>query len=72
MIDSAAAYKNEKEVTAAIAKAGLSRSQVFLTTKIPPRANGYEAAKKSIEDSLKQANTEYFDLYVSSTKPYSP
>ncbi|CBF83986.1 aldo/keto reductase [Aspergillus nidulans FGSC A4] len=63
-IDSAAAYKNEKEVTAAIAKAGLSRSQVFLTTKIPPRANGYEAAKKSIEDSLKQANTEYFDLIL--------
>ncbi|EAA63235.1 hypothetical protein AN2801.2 [Aspergillus nidulans FGSC A4] len=55
---------NEKEVTAAIAKAGLSRSQVFLTTKIPPRANGYEAAKKSIEDSLKQANTEYFDLIL--------
>ncbi|KAL4737135.1 NADP-dependent oxidoreductase domain-containing protein [Aspergillus similis] len=63
-IDSAAAYKNEKEVTAAIAKAGLPRSQVFLTTKIPPRANGYDAAKKSIEDSLKQANTDYFDLIL--------
>ncbi|KAI9372818.1 NADP-dependent oxidoreductase domain-containing protein [Aspergillus egyptiacus] len=63
-IDSAALYKNEKEVTAAIAKAGLSRSEVFLTTKIPPRATGYEAAKQSIEDSLKQANTEYFDLIL--------
>ncbi|KAL4766997.1 NADP-dependent oxidoreductase domain-containing protein [Aspergillus nidulans var. acristatus] len=71
-IDSAAAYKNEKEVTAAIAKAGLSRSQVFLTTKIPPRANGYDAAKKSIEDSLKQANTDYFDLYVALIKSIQP
>ncbi|KAL4922121.1 NADP-dependent oxidoreductase domain-containing protein [Aspergillus aurantiobrunneus] len=63
-IDSAAAYKNEKEVTAAIPKAGLPRSDVFLTTKIPPRLHGYEAAKQSIEDSLKQAETEYFDLIL--------
>ncbi|KAL4942368.1 hypothetical protein BDV06DRAFT_222222 [Aspergillus oleicola] len=63
-IDSAAAYKNEKEVTSAIPKSGLSRSSVFLTTKIPPRANGYESAKRSIEESLKQAGTEYFDLIL--------
>ncbi|KAL4906985.1 hypothetical protein BDW74DRAFT_176581 [Aspergillus multicolor] len=63
-IDSAAAYKNEKEVTAAISKASLPRSEVFLTTKIPPRANGYDSAKKNIEDSLKQADTDYFDLIL--------
>ncbi|RDW86088.1 aldo/keto reductase family protein [Aspergillus mulundensis] len=63
-IDSAAAYKNEKEVTAAISKAGLPRSEVFLTTKIPPRANGYDSAKRNIDDSLKQANTDYFDLIL--------
>ncbi|OJJ00731.1 hypothetical protein ASPVEDRAFT_82289 [Aspergillus versicolor CBS 583.65] len=63
-IDSAAAYKNEKEVTAAISHAGIPRSQVFLTTKIPPHANGYENAKQSIEDSLKQAGTDYFDLIL--------
>ncbi|KAL4884932.1 NADP-dependent oxidoreductase domain-containing protein [Aspergillus karnatakaensis] len=63
-IDSASMYGNEKEVTAAIAKAGLARSDVFLTTKIPPKANGYESATKAIEDSLKQANTDYFDLIL--------
>ncbi|KAL4805418.1 NADP-dependent oxidoreductase domain-containing protein [Aspergillus unguis] len=63
-IDSAAAYKNEKEVTAAISKAGIPRNEVFLTTKIPPKANGYENAKKSIQDSLKQAGTDYFDLIL--------
>ncbi|KAL4930262.1 aldo/keto reductase family protein [Aspergillus undulatus] len=63
-IDSAAAYKNEKEVTAAIPKAGLARSDVFLTTKIPPRKNGYESARQCIEDSLKQAETDYFDLIL--------
>ncbi|KAL2815210.1 NADP-dependent oxidoreductase domain-containing protein [Aspergillus cavernicola] len=63
-IDSAAAYKNEKEVSAAITKAGLPRSEVFLTTKIPPAATGYDAARQSIEDSLKKAQTEYFDLIL--------
>ncbi|KAL2793359.1 NADP-dependent oxidoreductase domain-containing protein [Aspergillus keveii] len=63
-IDSAAAYKNEKEVSAAIGKAGLARSDVFLTTKIPPAAMGYEASKQSIEDSLKKASTDYFDLIL--------
>ncbi|KAL3490036.1 NADP-dependent oxidoreductase domain-containing protein [Aspergillus germanicus] len=63
-IDSAAAYKNEKEVSAAIGKAGLTRSDVFLTTKIPPAAMGYEASKQSIEDSLKKASTDYFDLIL--------
>ncbi|KAL4778518.1 NADP-dependent oxidoreductase domain-containing protein [Aspergillus varians] len=63
-IDSAAAYKNEKEVTAAITKAGLPRSEVFLTTKIPPPAYGYDAARRSIEESLKTAGTDYFDLIL--------
>ncbi|KAL5342026.1 NADP-dependent oxidoreductase domain-containing protein [Aspergillus crustosus] len=63
-IDSAAVYGNEKEVTAAIKEAGLSRSDIFLTTKIPPKATGYEAAKASIENSLKTANTDYFDLIL--------
>ncbi|KAJ0270917.1 hypothetical protein COL922a_014693, partial [Colletotrichum nupharicola] len=61
-IDSAAAYKNEKEVSAAIGKAGLARSDVFLTTKIPPGAMGYEASKQSIDESLNKASTDYFDL----------
>ncbi|KAL3470301.1 NADP-dependent oxidoreductase domain-containing protein [Aspergillus californicus] len=63
-IDSAAAYKNEKEVTAAISKAKIPRSDVFLTTKIPPSATGYDAARQAIRDSLKQANTAYFDLIL--------
>ncbi|KAL4954449.1 NADP-dependent oxidoreductase domain-containing protein [Aspergillus filifer] len=63
-IDSAAAYKNEKEVAAAISTSGFSRSSIFLTTKIPPKANGYQNAKRSIDESLKQAGTDYFDLIL--------
>ncbi|OQD90643.1 hypothetical protein PENANT_c001G04092 [Penicillium antarcticum] len=63
-IDSAAAYGNERESVSAIEKAGLKRSDVFLTTKVSPRATGYEAAKQSIEGSLAKAKTDYFDLIL--------
>ncbi|KAE8326593.1 NADP-dependent oxidoreductase domain-containing protein [Aspergillus sergii] len=63
-IDSAAVYGNERECVSAVEKAGLKRSEVFLTTKVLPQAMGYEAAKKSIEDSLKKAKTDYFDLIL--------
>jgi diketogulonate reductase-like aldo/keto reductase len=61
-IDSAAAYKNERQGVSAIQKAGLQRSDVFLTTKVPPKAVGYDAAKQSIEGSLEKAQVDYFDL----------
>ncbi|KAE8158093.1 NADP-dependent oxidoreductase domain-containing protein [Aspergillus tamarii] len=63
-IDSAAVYRNEQECVSAVEKAGLKRSDVFLTTKVLPQATGYEAAKQSIEDSLKKAKTDYFDLIL--------
>jgi diketogulonate reductase-like aldo/keto reductase len=55
-------YENERECVSAVEKAGLNRSDVFLTTKVLPQATGYEAARQSIENSLKKANTDYFDL----------
>ncbi|GMG31109.1 unnamed protein product [Aspergillus oryzae] len=39
-IDSAAVYGNERECVSAVEKAGLKRSEVFLTTKILPQATG--------------------------------
>ncbi|QMW32097.1 hypothetical protein G4B84_007528 [Aspergillus flavus NRRL3357] len=63
-IDSAAVYGNERECVSAVEKAGLKRSEVFLTAKILPQATGYEAAKQSIEGSLKKAKTDYFDLIL--------
>ncbi|KAK1147831.1 hypothetical protein N8T08_000344 [Aspergillus melleus] len=63
-VDSAAVYENEREAVSAIKKAGLTRSDVFLTTKVLPQATGYEAARRSIENSLKNANTDYFDLIL--------
>lgn len=56
------------QCASAIQKAGLKRSDVFLTTKIFPEPAGhgvgYEAAKNSIQQSLMNAQTSYFDLQV--------
>ncbi|KAJ5517636.1 Aldo/keto reductase subgroup [Penicillium expansum] len=63
-IDSAAVYANERECISAVEGSELSRSDVFITTKVLPDAVGYEAAKRSIDDSLKKAKTNYFDLIL--------
>lgn len=66
-IDTAIMYGNEKGSGRAVKNSGLDRSELFLTTKIPPGSMGYERSKRAIESSLKEAGQQYFDLYESST-----
>ncbi|KAH8694949.1 aldo-keto reductase [Talaromyces proteolyticus] len=63
-IDSATAYHNEKPCGDAIRESGIPREKVFITTKIPPRIQGYEKAKDSINKSLKESGLDYFDLIL--------
>ena len=63
-IDTAQAYGNEEGVGAAIAKCGLPREELFITTKIWISNAGYERAKASIEESLKKLQTSYIDLLL--------
>ncbi|KAL8797040.1 MAG: hypothetical protein Q9195_000811 [Heterodermia aff. obscurata] len=63
-VDSARVYRNEGPCAEAIKNSGLPRSEIFFTTKIPPRSMGYEQAKASIESSFKQTGLDYIDLYL--------
>ncbi|MCM1321930.1 MAG: aldo/keto reductase [Bacteroides sp.] len=63
-IDTAQSYFNEEEVGSAIAKSGVARKEIFLTTKIWLEHYGYEAAKKSLEVSLQKLGTDYIDLVL--------
>ena len=63
-IDTAQAYGNEEGVGGAIAKCGLPREELFITTKIWISNAGYEKAKASIEESLKKLQTSYIDLLL--------
>lgn len=63
-IDTAQAYYNEEGVGNAVKKSGVSRSELFLTTKVWVSNAGYERAKASIDESLKKMQTDYLDLLL--------
>jgi diketogulonate reductase-like aldo/keto reductase len=43
---------------------GISREELFFTTKIPPKDLSYENAKQHIDNTLKITGLEYVDLYL--------
>lgn len=63
-IDTAQSYFNEKQVGNAIAKSGVPREEIFLTTKVWVEHYGYEEAKKSVLESMRKLQTEYLDLVL--------
>lgn len=64
LIDTAQAYYNEEGVGNAVAKCGIPRDQLFLTTKVWITNAGEEKAAHSIEDSLRKLRTDYIDLLL--------
>ena len=63
-LDTAQSYFNEEEVGSAIQKSGLQREEIFLTTKVWVEHYGYDACRKSVEESLKKLKTDYLDLLL--------
>lgn len=63
-LDTAQSYFNEKQVGNAIAKSGVSREEIFLTTKVWIEHYGYEQAKKSVLESMEKLQTSYLDLIL--------
>jgi diketogulonate reductase-like aldo/keto reductase len=63
-VDSAVAYRNEQPSAEGMKKSGLARSDLFFTTKIPPKDMRYDTAKEHIENTLKITGFEYVDLYL--------
>lgn len=64
LIDTAAAYMNEKSVGEAIKKCGVPREELFITTKLWVQDATYEGAKKAIQTSLDNRGLDYLDLYL--------
>lgn len=62
LIDTAQSYFNEEEVGTAIAKSGIVRDEIFLTTKVWIEHYGYEAAKASVLGSMQKLQVDYLDL----------
>ncbi|KAF9452726.1 Aldo/keto reductase [Macrolepiota fuliginosa MF-IS2] len=63
-VDSAQAYKNEAHVGQGFRDSGLSRGDVFITTKIISKFHGYESTLKGVDESLARFQFDYIDLFL--------
>jgi diketogulonate reductase-like aldo/keto reductase len=64
LIDTAAAYGNEREVGEAIHASGLDRSEVFIETKIWISDYGYDETLHGFEKSAGKLGVEQIDLLI--------
>ena len=62
-IDTASLYGNETAVGTAVARCGLPREQLFITTKLWNDDQGYESTFRAFEASL-AGGLDYVDLYL--------
>lgn len=63
-IDTAAIYRNEEGVGAAIAQSGIPREELFITTKLWNDDQGTDSARKALDTSLGKLGLDYVDLYL--------
>jgi 2,5-diketo-D-gluconate reductase A len=63
-VDTAAAYRNEAGVGAAIAAGGVRREDVFVTTKLWNSEQGYDSTLRAFEQSIGRLGTGHVDLYL--------
>ena len=64
LIDTVSSYQNEEAVGRAIAKSGIPREELFVTTKAYIQQMGYENTMKAFVDSLHNLGIDYLDLYL--------
>ncbi|MCX4680357.1 aldo/keto reductase [Streptomyces sp. NBC_01433] len=64
LVDTAMNYRNETGTGRGIARSGVPREDVFVTTKVPGRHHGYEETLASFEESRRALGVEYVDLYL--------
>lgn len=63
-IDTAENYKNEEAVGKAIKDSGISRDEIFVTSKLQIKRYGYNNTKKAVLKSLHDLNLDYIDLFL--------
>jgi len=64
MIDTAAIYQNEVGVGKAIQNSGVSREDLFITSKVWVQDSGYEKTKAAFQKTLGRLQLDYLDMYL--------
>lgn len=63
-IDTAQAYGNEAGVGAGVKSCGISREDMFVTSKVAAEHKTYESAARSIDESLMKIGLDYLDMMI--------
>jgi methylglyoxal/glyoxal reductase len=63
-IDTASIYRNEEGVGQAIQESAVPRDELFITTKVWNKAQGFESTLAAFEKSLNKLGLDYIDLYL--------
>ncbi len=63
-IDTAEMYRNEKQVGEAVARSGISRDDIFVTSKLNNNNLTYDDARRSFDRSLADLGFERVDLFL--------
>ncbi|MFE4657356.1 aldo/keto reductase [Streptomyces hydrogenans] len=63
-LDTAAIYGNEAGVGKALAASGISREELFVTTKLWNADQGHDATLRAFDDSLAKLGLDYVDMYL--------
>jgi len=64
LVDTAAAYFNEREVGQGIRDSGVDRAEVFLTTKLWMTNYGFDSTLRAFDTSTAKLGVDYLDLYL--------
>ncbi|GAB4064661.1 aldo/keto reductase [Angustibacter speluncae] len=64
LVDTAAAYFNEREVGQGISDCGVDRAELFLTTKLWMTDYGFDSALRAFDTSTAKLGVDYVDLYL--------
>ena len=64
LVDTAAAYGNERVVGEAVRRSGIERSEMFVTTKLWISDYGYEQALVGFDGCLRRLGFDYIDLFL--------
>ncbi len=63
-IDTAAAYRNERETGRALADSGVPREQLYVVTKLWNADQGYDSTLAAFDASMERLGLDYLDLYL--------
>jgi diketogulonate reductase-like aldo/keto reductase len=64
LIDTASMYENELQIGNAIRTSSVPREEIFLTTKVNDKDQGYATTLRAFDHSLELLQTDYVDLYL--------